>query len=74
MKAAEFSGRSRRTCWQSLRNIQDEFPFVLTMILSFVARLFVVRQLKILCERDVERFQVVRAVALVTMAITPYHT
>jgi hypothetical protein len=37
-----------------------------------VPGLFVVRQLKILCEGDVERFQVVRAVALVTMAITPY--
>jgi hypothetical protein len=42
------------------------------MILSFVAGLFAVRELKILCEGDVERFQVVRAVALVTMTITPY--
>ena len=42
------------------------------MILSFVAGLFAVRELKILCEGDVERFQIVRAVALVTMTITPY--
>ena len=48
------------------------FLSILTMILSFVAGLFAVRELKILCEGDVERFQVVRAVALVTMTITPY--
>ena len=48
------------------------FLSILTMILSFVAGLFAVRELKILCEGDVERFQIVRAVALVTMTITPY--
>ena len=48
------------------------FLSILTMILSFVAGLFAVRELKILCEGDVESFQVVRAVALVTMTITPY--
>jgi len=42
------------------------------MILSFVAGLFAVRELKILCEGDVERFQIVRAISLVTMTITPY--
>jgi hypothetical protein len=48
------------------------FLSILTTILSLVAGLFAVRELKILCEGDVERFQVVRAVALVTMTITPY--
>jgi hypothetical protein len=48
------------------------FLSILTMILSFVAGLFAVRELKILAEGDVERFQVVRAIALVTMTITPY--
>jgi hypothetical protein len=43
------------------------FLSILTMILRLMPGLFVVRQLKILCEGDVERFQVVRAVALVTM-------
>jgi hypothetical protein len=45
---------------------------VLTMVLSFVAGLFAVRELKILAEGDVERFQVVRGISLVTMTITPY--
>ena len=48
------------------------FLSILTMILSFVAGLFAVRELKILAEGDVERFQIVRAIALVTMTITPY--
>jgi hypothetical protein len=48
------------------------FLSIVTMILSFVAGLFAVRELKILAEGDVERFQVVRAIALVTMTITPY--
>jgi len=48
------------------------FLSILTIILSFVAGLFAVRELKILAEGDVERFQIVRAVALVTMTITPY--
>jgi hypothetical protein len=45
---------------------------VLTMVLSFVAGLFAVREVKILAEGDVERFQVVRGISLVTMTITPY--
>ena len=48
------------------------FLSILTMILSFVAGLFAVRELKILAEGDVERFQIVRAISLVTMTITPY--
>jgi hypothetical protein len=48
------------------------FLSIFTMILSFVAGLFAVRELKILAEGDVERFQVVRGVSLVTMTITPY--
>ena len=55
--------------WQIFRM---SFLSIVTMILSFVAGLFAVRELKILAEGDVERFQVVRAVALVTMTITPY--
>jgi hypothetical protein len=42
------------------------------MVLSFVAGLFAMRELKILAEGDVERFQIVRAISLVTMTITPY--
>ena len=34
--------------------------------------LFAVRELKILAEGDVERYQVIRAISLVTMTITPY--
>ena len=45
---------------------------IFTMILSCVAGLFAMRELKILAEGDVERYQVVRAVSLVTMTITPY--
>ena len=48
------------------------FLSVLTIILSCVAGLFLVRELKILVEGDVERYQVVRAISLVTMTITPY--
>jgi hypothetical protein len=48
------------------------FLSILTMILSFVAGLFAVRELKILAEGDVERYQVVRAISLITMSITPY--
>ena len=48
------------------------FLSILTMVLSFIAGLFAVRELKILAEGDVERFQIVRAIALVTMTITPY--
>jgi hypothetical protein len=48
------------------------FLSILTMILSFVSGLFAVRELKILAEGDVERFQIVRAISLVTMTITPY--
>ena len=48
------------------------FFSVLIMFLSFGAGLFAVRELKILTEGDVERYQVVRAVSLVTMTITPY--
>jgi hypothetical protein len=42
------------------------------MFLSFGAGLFAVRELKMLAEGDVERYQVVRAISLVTMTITPY--
>jgi hypothetical protein len=48
------------------------FFSVLIMFLSFGAGLFAVRELKILSEGDVERYQVVRAISLVTMTITPY--
>ena len=48
------------------------FISVLTMVLSLVAGLFAVRELKILAEGDVERYQIVRAISLVTMTITPY--
>ena len=43
-----------------------------TTILSFVAGLFALRELKILIEGDVERYQIVRALSLITMTITPY--
>jgi hypothetical protein len=42
------------------------------MFLSFAAGLFAIRELKILAEGDVERYQVVRAISLITMTITPY--
>ena len=42
------------------------------MILSFVAGLFALRELKILIEGGVERYQIVRAMALITMTIAPY--
>jgi hypothetical protein len=48
------------------------FLSVLIMFLSFGTGLFAVRELKILAEGDVERYQVVRAISLVTMTITPY--
>jgi hypothetical protein len=48
------------------------FLLILTMVLSCVAGLFAMRELKILAEGDVERFQIVRAISLVTMTITPY--
>jgi hypothetical protein len=48
------------------------FLSVLIMFLSFGAGLFAVRELKMLAEGDVERYQVVRAISLVTMTITPY--
>jgi hypothetical protein len=48
------------------------FLSILTMILSFIAGLFAIREIKILAEGDVERYQVVRAISLVTMTITPY--
>jgi hypothetical protein len=48
------------------------FLLILTMILSCVAGLFAVREIKILAEGDVERYQIVRAISLVTMTITPY--
>jgi hypothetical protein len=48
------------------------FLSIFTMILSCIAGLFAVRELKILAEGDVERYQIVRAISLVTMAITPY--
>jgi hypothetical protein len=48
------------------------FLSVFIMFLSFGAGLFAVRELKILAEGDVERYQVVRAISLITMTITPY--
>jgi hypothetical protein len=48
------------------------FLSLLTMVLSFVAGLFAVREIKILAEGDVERYQIIRAISLVTMTITPY--
>jgi hypothetical protein len=48
------------------------FFSVITIILSCIGGLFAVRQLKIVAEGDVERYQVVRAISLVTMAIAPY--
>ena len=48
------------------------FLSILTIILSCIASLFLVRELKILAEGDVERYQVVRAISLITMTIAPY--
>lgn len=45
---------------------------IFTMVLSFVAGLFALRELKTLIEGDVERYQIVRAISLITMTITPY--
>ena len=45
---------------------------VVIMFLSFAAGLFAIREIKILAEGDVERYQVVRAISLITMTITPY--
>ena len=45
---------------------------VVIMFLSFAAGLFAIRELKILAEGDFERYQVVRAISLVTMTIAPY--
>jgi hypothetical protein len=45
---------------------------IFTTILSCVAGLFAMREIKILAEGDVENYQVVRAVSLVIMTITPY--
>ena len=48
------------------------FLSILTIILSCIASLFLVRELKILAEGDVERYQIVRAISLAAMTITPY--
>jgi hypothetical protein len=45
---------------------------VVIMFLSFAAGLFVIRELKILAEGDVERYQVVRAISLITITFAPY--
>jgi len=45
---------------------------VVIMFLSFAAGLFAIRELKILAEGDVKRYQVVRAISLITMTIAPY--
>ena len=45
---------------------------IFTTILSCVAGLFAMREIKILAEGDVENYQVVRAVSLVIMTTTPY--
>jgi hypothetical protein len=50
------------------------FLSILTIFLSFGAGLFAIREIKILAEGDAERYQVVRAISLVTMTITPYFT
>jgi hypothetical protein len=48
------------------------FLSLFTMVLSFMAGLFAVREIKILAEGDAERYQIVRAISLVVMTITPY--
>jgi hypothetical protein len=50
------------------------FLSILTMILSFAAGLFALREIKIFVEGEAERYQVVRAFSLITMTITPYFT
>jgi hypothetical protein len=45
---------------------------VAIMFLSFAAGLFAIRELKILAQRDFERYQVVPAISLITMTIAPY--
>jgi hypothetical protein len=45
---------------------------IFIMFLSFAAGLFALREIKILVEGDAERYQVIRAISLVTMTITPY--
>ena len=45
---------------------------VVIMFLSFAAGLFAIREIKILARGDVERYQVVRAISLITMTIAPY--
>ena len=45
---------------------------VVIMFLSFAAGLFAIREIKILAEGDVERYQVVRTISLITMTIAPY--
>ena len=42
---------------------------VVIMFLSFAAGLFAIREVNILAEGDVERYQVVRAISLITMTI-----
>ncbi len=42
------------------------------MFLSFGAGLFAIREVKILAEGEIECYQVVRAISLLTMAVTPY--
>ena len=48
------------------------FLSVFTTVVSFVAGLFALRELKILIEGDFERYQIVRALSLITMTVTPY--
>jgi hypothetical protein len=48
------------------------FLSVLIMFLSFAAVLFLLRELKILAEGDVQSYQIVRAISLLAMTITPY--
>ena len=42
------------------------------MFLSFGAGLFAMRELKIIADGDVERYQVIRAISLILMAGAPY--
>jgi hypothetical protein len=48
------------------------FLSVLIMFLSFAAGLFLIRELKNLAEGDIQPYQVVRAISLLVMTITPY--
>jgi hypothetical protein len=45
---------------------------ILILFISFAGGLFLMRELKILAEGDVERYQVVRACSLLVMTVTPY--